>query len=121
MVVSCQFSDCADCSKKTGTLEGILRHQVDCKACDQCQYLCPIKDRADCNCKEYYTKTQLVQHLNFIRLKKLGIEEKENEMKRRQELNNSSSRDAGEVIPNQQPQPPNNNNGEFVNQNIENG
>ena len=44
-------------------------HQTQCRACNLCQYLCPVKE---CDCSLYYYKDQLLLHfksfqnLNFI-------------------------------------------------------
>ena len=64
--VYCQYSDCASCTKKQGSLESILRHQQECRACDDCKYLCRIKDADDCNCQEYYTRDELKKHMEEV-------------------------------------------------------
>lgn len=45
--VKCMYADQGPlCSMNQGKLGEILKHQVECRACADCKYLCPAK-----NCK----------------------------------------------------------------------
>ena len=62
--ISCHYSDCgAECKLNQGSYESITRHQVDCRACEDCLYYCP-SDK--CTCGQYFKKNDLKTHIDAI-------------------------------------------------------
>ena len=61
MMATCIYSDCSECSLKDArSIEQVISHQRDCRACLKCKYLCPDKD---CFCNQYLNHGELQQHL----------------------------------------------------------
>ena len=81
--VYCHFSDCDGCKLKSGTYEEIIKHQVNCRACPDCKYLC-WQDEYDCDCSKdnpkYFTLEEMEQHMIELKEKKEEEERREKEV-----------------------------------------
>jgi hypothetical protein len=77
--LDCIYSDCEGCSKKSDTYETILLHQQNCRACDDCEYLCTLPNQGDesCGCNEYFTRAALNEHVEA----KIGEAQKQKKQK----------------------------------------
>ena len=69
MQIVCIYSDCGEaCKMPHGSYEKILKHQIQCRACDDCEYYCPIEG---CDCGQYYRRgDHLDKHIAEVKQKK---------------------------------------------------
>lgn len=70
---------------KEGSFESILRHQITCRACDQCEFLCHD------HCNEYFANKEMEDHREDIRLNRFSVVSKKKEEETKEELNRSGS------------------------------
>ena len=63
-----------------------MRHQKDCRACESCLYLCPVKDKDQCNCLRYYNRIGLLAHLDEIKQRLNLLKEKDKKVESKEEI-----------------------------------